>query len=169
MSPFWGSKCFYLLTHSLAGTMAPRLPRHDAALTARPDRRGRRPSRQGRLSTHCPRNGARQARQSSRSAAMARPDPPSLNAAGAAAAATVGPLGDASRRDRPVPMASRVAPDPNSARRRSAAETAPVLGGGALPRFALGRPCRCHCRLCLLRLPAPHTSLAPVGGGRRAA
>ena len=136
---------FYLLTCLLAGTMAPRLPRHGAALTARPDRRGRRPSRQGRLSTHCPRNGARQARRSSRSAATARPGPPSLGAAGAAAAATVRPLSDASRRDRPVPAASRAGLDPNGLRRRSAPATAQALGGGALPRSALSRPCRRRC------------------------
>jgi len=101
--------------------MAPRLPRHDAAPTPRPDRRSRRLLRQGRLLTHLLQNGTWRPRWSLRSAAITPFGPPSLVAARAAATATVGPLGDGSRRDWPVPAARRTDLDqtvPGDARRR---------------------------------------------------
>ena len=67
------------------------------------------------------RNGTWRPRWSSRSAAIAPFGPPSLVAARAAATATVGPLGDGSRRDWPVPAARRTDLDPTvpgDARRR---------------------------------------------------
>ena len=86
------SSCF----HYLAITMPP--ARGMGLLPpARPDRPGHPQSREGRTLTSSHRNATRPRLRSSRTAALTANGPPSLGAAGAAANATVGPLGDDTR------------------------------------------------------------------------